>query len=106
MDTEKTTSRTGTTADSAVALADTFTRDAENPAVCVADGFGVRITTSSGRLKVSDGIGRHRRERCYSRATHGLARVVVMAPSGHLTFDALRWLEGAGIGLVVLDCKR
>ena len=101
MDKEKATSVMGAKAESAIEA--TFARDAENPAVCVADGFGVRVTTSSGRLKVTDGIGRQRRERYYSRATHGLARVVAMATSGYFTFDALRWLEGAGIGLVVLD---
>ena len=40
---------------------------------------------------------------CYGRATHGLARLVVTGTSGHVTLDALRWLEGAGVGLVVLD---
>ena len=80
-----------------------FGRDAQNPAVCVVDGHGVKVTTSSGRLVLSDGVGRHRRERVYSRATHGLARLVVVATTGNITVDALRWLEGAGVGLIVLD---
>ena len=80
-----------------------FARDAENPSVCVVDGYGARITTSSGRLKVCDGIGTHRRERIYSRANHGLARLVVMASTGALTIEAVRWLEGAGVPFVVLD---
>lgn len=90
-------------ADSASALDQAFARDAENPAVCVADGFGVRVTTRAGRLVVADGIGRHRRQRTYNRATHGLARLVVTGTSGHVSIDALRWLDGAGVGLVVLD---
>jgi CRISPR-associated endonuclease Cas1 len=89
--------------DCAEAIDLTFARDPENPAVCVADGFGVRVTTHAGRLVVSDGIGRQRRQRTYNRATHGLARLVVTATSGHVTLDALRWLESAGVGLVVLD---
>ena len=40
-----------------------FHRDAENPAVCVVDGYGIQVATRSGRLIVSDGIGRQRRER-------------------------------------------
>jgi CRISPR-associated endonuclease Cas1 len=102
MDTTE-TSRTDAVADSAGALELTFPRDPENPAVCVVDGYGVRVTTSSGRLVISDGIGRHRRERVYSKASHGLARLVIMGATGHVTIEALRWLEGAGVGLVVLD---
>jgi CRISPR-associated endonuclease Cas1 len=81
----------------------TFARDAENPSVCVVDGHGVKIQTRSGRLVVSDGIGRHRRERIYNRATHGLSRLVIVASTGHITLDANRWLEGAEVGLVILD---
>jgi CRISPR-associated endonuclease Cas1 len=85
------------------ALEMAFARDAENPAVCVVDGYGVRLTTSSGRLVVSDGIGRRRRQRVYGRAVHGLSRVVVMGTTGHVTLDAIRWLDGAGVGSVILD---
>jgi CRISPR-associated endonuclease Cas1 len=80
-----------------------FSRDAENPSVCVVDGFGVRVTTSAGRLKVCDGIGTHRRERIYSRANHGLARLVVIASTGALSLEAIRWLDGAGVPFVLLD---
>jgi CRISPR-associated endonuclease Cas1 len=103
MDRIKPTETVAQMAESATALDLTFFRDPENPAVCVTDGFGVKITSHAGRLVVSDGIGRQRRQRTYNRATHGLARLVVTAASGHLTLDALRWLEGAGIGLIVLD---
>jgi CRISPR-associated endonuclease Cas1 len=87
----------------AEALDITFMRDPENSTICVVDGYGVRISTHAGRLVVADGIGRARRHRTFNRATHGLARLVVTAGSGHLTIDALRWLETVGVGLVVLD---
>jgi CRISPR-associated endonuclease Cas1 len=87
--------------DSATSLI--FGRDAENPAVCVVDGYGIQITTRSGRLVVSDGIGRQRRERTYNRATHGLSRLVIMATTGHITVEAYRWLDQLGIGLAMLD---
>jgi CRISPR-associated endonuclease Cas1 len=80
-----------------------FSRDTENPSVCVVDGYGVSVTTSSGRLKVCDGIGTRRRERIYSRANHGLARLVVMAATGALSLEAIRWMEGAGVPFVLLD---
>jgi CRISPR-associated endonuclease Cas1 len=84
-------------------LAETFARDTPNPAVCVADGFGVRVGIDRGRLVVSDGLGTHRRERRYSRATHGLSRLVVLSAAGTVGLDALRWCAGAGVGVVVLD---
>ena len=82
-----------------------FGRDAENPAVCVVDGHGISVTTRSGRLMVSDGIGRQRRVRTYNRATHGLARLVITATTGHITVEAYRWLDQLGIGLLMLDPK-
>ena len=81
----------------------TFARDAQNPSVCVVDGYGVKITTASGGLVVADGIGRHRRERRFSRATHGLSRLVVLGTSGCASLDALTWCRRLGIGVVVLD---
>jgi len=101
MDVQQATAVDEQDADSATALI--FGRDAENPAVCVVDGLGVQITTRSGRLVVSDGIGRQRRERIYNRATHELSRLVIMATSGHITVEAYRWLDHLGIGLAMLD---
>jgi CRISPR-associated endonuclease Cas1 len=101
MDVQQASSATGEVADSATSL--TFSRDAENPAVCVVDGYGIQVSTRSGRLVVSDGIGRQRRDRTYNRATHGLSRLVIMATTGHITVEAYRWLNGLGIGLMMLD---
>jgi CRISPR-associated endonuclease Cas1 len=84
-------------------LAETFAHDTPNPAVCVADGFGVRVGVERGRLVVADGLGTHRRERRYSRATHGLSRLVVLSSAGTVGLDALRWCAGVGIGVIVLD---
>jgi CRISPR-associated endonuclease Cas1 len=84
-------------------IVETFAHDTPNPAVCVADGFGVRVAVDRGRLVVADGLGTHRRERRYSRATHGLARLVVLSSAGTVGLDALRWCAGAGVGVVVLD---
>lgn len=86
-------------------LALMFARKAENPAVCVVDGIGAEIGTAAGRLIVRDGIGRSRRTRTYARATHELARVVVLAGSGSITLDAIRWLDGASVGWIVIDPK-
>jgi CRISPR-associated endonuclease Cas1 len=84
-------------------IVETFAHDTPSPAVCVADGFGVRVGVDRGRLFVADGLGTHRRERRYSRATHGLSRLVVLSSAGTVGLEALRWCAGAGVGVVVLD---
>ncbi len=86
-----------------IRLAETFAHDTPNPSVCVADGFGVRIAVDRGRLVVADGLAAYRRERRYSRATHGLSRLVVLSSAGTVGLEALRWCAGAGVGVVVLD---
>ena len=103
MNSTQDTSGVGIMADSASTLQVAFGRDAENPTVCVVDGYGVRVANRSGRLVVHDGVGRHRRERVYARASHGLSRLVVFGATGHITIEALRWLEGTGVGWVVID---
>jgi CRISPR-associated endonuclease Cas1 len=90
-------------AHSAAALAETFSRDTPNPAICVADGWGLRVRVNRGHLEIADGVGRHRRVRRYAKATHGLSRVVVIGAAGMLSLEALRWCAGTGIAIVVLD---
>lgn len=71
--------------------------------VCVAAGYGVRIRIDRARLAVSDGIGRDRRERRYSRVTSKLARLVVLGHAGYITLEAVRWLADLGIPFMHLD---
>ena len=61
------------------------------------------MTVERGALQVHDGIGSHRRTRRYDRATHGLRRLVLVQAEGFVTFEALRWCQGLGIGVLVLD---
>ena len=90
-------------ADHEVAVAATFGRDATSVGICVADGFGVRVTVDKGALVVEDGVGEHRRCRRYQRAIHGLRRLVVLnAYGGSVSWDALRWCKSLGIGVLVL----
>jgi CRISPR-associated endonuclease Cas1 len=87
----------------ASALAESFIRDPLNPAVCVVDGWGLSVRVERGHLEIADGIGRHRRLRRYAKATHGLARLVIIGANGMISLDALRWCDGVGIAVVVLD---
>ena len=71
--------------------------------VCVASGYGIKLFVQRGQLVVEDGIGRDRRRRVYSRATHGIGRLVVIGSDGFVTFEAVRWLQRLGIALIHLD---
>jgi len=86
-----------------LAVAETFSRDPLNKAVAVVDGYGLRMRVERGHLELSDGIGPYRRLREFSRATHGLSRVVAIGHTGSLSLEALSWCHRLGIALVVLD---
>jgi len=83
-------------------LHDLYARDATNTAVAVASGYGVTVAVERGQLVVADGIGRHRRQRRYPRAGRTLRRLVV-AGSGAVTLDALRWCADVGVAVVTVD---
>jgi CRISPR-associated endonuclease Cas1 len=71
--------------------------------VCVASGYGIKIQVNRGHLVVEDGLGRDRRARTYSRATHGISRLVVLGSDGFITLEAVRWLHRLGIALIHID---
>jgi CRISPR-associated endonuclease Cas1 len=89
----------------AAALVEATFRRSDTAGVCVADGFGVKVTVERGALVVHDGIGSHRRTRRYERASHGLRRLVLLRPEGFVTFEALRWCSALGVAVVVLGAK-
>jgi CRISPR-associated endonuclease Cas1 len=71
--------------------------------VVVVDGYGVQVRVERGRLHVTDGPGAERRERTFSRATHGIARLVVLGGSGSISLAAFRWCLDLGIPVLCLD---
>jgi CRISPR-associated endonuclease Cas1 len=89
-------------ADTLSTISATYARDTSRAGVCVVDGLGARVSVNRGALTVSDGLGEHRRERRFDKATHGLRRVVLLASTGLVTIDALHWCSRLGIGIVVL----
>jgi CRISPR-associated endonuclease Cas1 len=68
-----------------------------------ATGYGVRVRVSRGHLIIEDGIGADRRTTRYNRATGQLRRLVVVASTGYISFDAVRWMTDAGCALIQLD---
>jgi len=88
-------------ADAAESRATTFARDTA-AGVCVADGMGLVVRVQRGALVVEDGLGEHRRERRFDKATHGLSRLVVLGSAGYVTLDALHWCRRLGVGVIVL----
>ena len=83
-------------------VAQIFNRDALNPSVCVVDGYGITVTMSAGQLLIKDGIGQHRRQRRFDRATHGLRRLVIVGTSGQISLDALEWCHKLSIAVIVI----
>ena len=71
--------------------------------VCVVDGYGIQVRINRRQLVVSDGIGRHRRQRSFAKASPRIKRLVVIGHEGYVTFDALRWLSDAGIIFLQID---
>ncbi len=88
---------------SQAALRATFSRDPTDPSIAVADGRGVKVIVDRGHLLVADGLGRHRRERRWPRASRELRRLVILGRSGFVSLEAVRWCEAVGVALVVLD---
>jgi CRISP-associated protein Cas1 len=84
-------------------LRDLFSGRDDCDAVAVIDGHGVRLSVDRGQLRALDGVADAARQRSWCRASHGLARVAVIASSGDISIPALRWCRGAGVGLVVID---
>ncbi len=71
--------------------------------ICVARGYGIKITVQRGHLIVHDGVGNRRRTRRFHRVTSKLHRLVVIGHTGYITLDALRWLHDTGAALLQLD---
>ena len=71
--------------------------------ILVLTGYGLDVRVWRGRLRVADGIGRHRREAIVHRATGRLRRLVVLGHTGTVTLDAIRWLADVGAGFLQLD---
>lgn len=86
------------------ALAATFDRFPER-GVCVVDGYGIKIRVDKRHLVVSDGVGTHRREARFHKATHKLNRLVILGHTGYITLEAVRWLTETGIGIIHLDAN-
>jgi hypothetical protein len=71
--------------------------------VHIATGYGVRVHVSRGHLTIEDGIGSDRRTTRYTRATGRLRRLITVASTGCVSFEAVRWISDAGCALIQLD---
>ena len=89
-------------AESAEAVRETFSCPLGAGGVAVVDGRGCMVNVERGRLHIADGLGPHRRERTWDKATHDLRRVVVVGADAMISTAALRWCAGTGVSLVVL----
>ena len=71
--------------------------------IYVSDGYGIAVKVRNRHLVVTDGIGDHRREQRFHKATSGLRRLVVLGHTGYVTFEAFRWMADAKVGYLQLD---
>jgi len=72
--------------------------------VLVGHGAGLRVERDAlivqeGHTHNPQSPARH----VLHRAVHGVERIVCVAPSGSLSFDAIQWCHGQGITLILLD---
>ncbi len=66
-------------------------------------GYGISVRVDRGHLIVKDGIGSDRYEGRFSRAGHGLERLVVIGADGLISLAALRWLADQDAAFVMLE---
>jgi CRISPR-associated endonuclease Cas1 len=66
-------------------------------------GYGIKVAVDRRHLSVSDGIGRQRRAGRFAKATSRIKRLVVIAQTGFVTLEALRWLHDAKAAFIQLD---
>jgi CRISPR-associated endonuclease Cas1 len=66
-------------------------------------GYGIKVAVDRRHLSVSDGIGRQRRAGRFAKATSRIKRLVVIAQTGFVTLEALRWLHDAKAAFIHLD---
>jgi CRISPR-associated endonuclease Cas1 len=74
-----------------------FTREPFDARVVTVHGYGIRVRIADGHLVISDGIGRHRRERRWPKADRTLQRIVITGPDGYISLEALQWCSEHGI---------
>jgi CRISPR-associated endonuclease Cas1 len=72
-------------------------------AVMVADGHNVKVTVRDKELEVTDGVPGNIRVRRIALVPRIVNRLVILGGNGMVTLEALRWCEGAGIGITHLD---
>lgn len=71
--------------------------------VIVLSGYGIKISVDRRHLTVSDGIGKQRRAGRFAKATSRIKRLIVMAQTGFVTLEALRWLHDSKAVFIQLD---
>lgn len=69
----------------------------------VVDGYGVQLRVQRGRLVVEDGMGVQRRTREIARMERDIRHIVILADTGNISLEAVRWCADLGISIVQLD---
>jgi len=71
--------------------------------VLVVDGYGISLTVERGHLLIRDGVADQRQERRISRVETVISRLIILADTGTISLDAVRWCADLGIVLLQID---
>lgn len=71
--------------------------------IAVLNGYGVRVAVARRHLVLSDGIGRQRRNCSFAKGISRIRRLLIIAQTGSVSLEAIRWLRDAKSVLVQLD---
>lgn len=71
--------------------------------VLVVGGYGVRLSVHRGRLVIEHGLARDRFQLVLSRIERAVRRIVILADTGAVSLEAVRWCADLGIAVVQLD---
>ena len=71
--------------------------------IIMLSGYGIKVAVDRRHLTVSDGVGRQRRAGRFAKATSRVKRLIVMAQTGFVTLEALRWLHNAKAAFIQWD---
>ena len=83
-------------------VAGVYGRTPGTDAVAVVHGYGCKVRIVHGQLVISDGIGRHQRERSWPKADRTLQRIIVTAADGYVSLEAFQWCAEHGITVAMV----
>lgn len=80
-----------------------FPRTSPDSRVIIVSGWGAKLTVQRGHVVIHDDHGERKLSRIDAKSADGIARIIVLAETGMVSFEVTRWCRRLGIGLYQLD---